>query len=95
MKHSLEKDVLTLFLEGELNSFNSEDVEKEIEEILKTNSFKSIVLDLKDLTYISSAGLRIIIRLKQQCDNTSIIHTPKDVLNIFKMVGFTSILKID
>ena len=35
MKHILNEKVLTIFLEGELNSSNAEGVEKEIDEILK------------------------------------------------------------
>ena len=94
MKHTLENDILTLFFEGELNSFNSEEVEKEIEVILKNNKFSSIVLDMDKLTYISSAGIRIIIRLRKQYD-VSLINVTKDVFNIFDMVGLQSILKIE
>ena len=94
MRSTLEKGVLTIYLEGELNSYNSEEVEKEIEEITKSNSFSSIVLDFKDLTYISSAGLRIVIRLKQLYDDTSIINAQKVVFDIFNMVGLTNAINI-
>ena len=94
MRHVLENNKLTIYLEGELNSYNSEEVEKEIEEITKSNSFSSIVLDFKDLTYISSAGLRIVIRLKQLYDDTSIINAQKVVFDIFKMVGLTNAINI-
>lgn len=94
MKHTLENDILTLFFEGELNSFNSEEVEKEIEAILKNNKFSSIVLDMDKLTYISSAGIRIVIRLRKQYD-VSLINVTKDVFTIFDMVGLQSILKIE
>lgn len=94
MRHVLENNKLTIYLEGELNSYNSEEVEKEIEEITKSNSFSSIVLDFKDLTYISSAGLRIVIRLKQLYDDTSIINAQKVVFDIFNMVGLTNAINI-
>lgn len=94
MKNSIEKEVLTIYLEGELNSYNSEDVEKEIDAILKKGGFKSIVLDLNDLVYISSAGLRIIVRIKQQFDDTSLVNVPDGVYDIFDMVGFQKLIKI-
>lgn len=94
MRHVLENNKLTIYLEGELNSYNSEEVEKEIEEITKSNSFSSIVLDFKDLSYISSAGLRIVIRLKQLYDDTSIINAQKVVFDIFNMVGLTNAINI-
>ena len=94
MEYKVENQVLTLYFVGELNSSNSEDVESEIDKIIKQNSFKSIVLDLEKLNYISSAGLRIVVRLKQQYDDTKIINAQSGVYDIFAMVGFNSIISI-
>ena len=66
MRHDLDNGILTLFLEGELNSYNAESVGKEINDIIKSNTFDSLVLDLDKLKYISSAGLRVVLVLKQQ-----------------------------
>ena len=95
MKHTLENNALTLYFEGELNSYTSKDVEKEIETIMSENTFDKVVLDLEKLTYISSAGLRIIVRIKQQCDDTTLIHVPDGVYDIFKMVGFANVVNIE
>ena len=95
MKSLIENETLTIFFEGELNSYNSEDVEKEIESILAKGGFKAIKLDFADLNYISSAGLRIIVRIKQQYDDTSLVKVPDGVFDIFTMVGFQNLLKIE
>ncbi len=95
MKHTLENKVLTLFLEGELNSYNAEEVEKEIEGILEQGQWSSIVIDMEHLRYISSAGLRIIVRLKQRCDDTSIVKVSDGVYDVFEMVGFNNLMKIE
>ena len=95
MNFKVEKDTLRIFLEGDINSFNSEEIEKEIEKILKENTFKKIVLDLEKVHYISSAGLRIIVRIKQQYDDTTLVKTPEKVYDIFKMVGFQNMIKIE
>ena len=94
MKHSVENNKLTLFLEGELNSFNSEDVEKEIETIINANSFEAIVVDLEKVSYISSAGIRIIVRLKQRYDDTSLVKVPGSIYDIFEMVGLPNMISI-
>ena len=94
MEYVMEENKVIIKLEGELNSFNSEQVEKDIDEILSGNRFESIVLDTKDLRYISSAGLRIIARLKQQYNDVSIIHTQDDVYSILEMVGFTEEINV-
>jgi len=94
MEYAMEENKVIIKLEGELNSFNSEQVEKDIDEILSGNHFEAIVLDAKDLSYISSAGLRIVARLKQQYNDVSIIHTQDDVYSILEMVGFTEVINV-
>ena len=94
MEYVMEENKVIIKLEGELNSFNSEQVEKDIDEILSGNHFESIVLDAKGLRYISSAGLRIVARLKQQYNDVSIIHTQDDVYSILEMVGFTEEINV-
>ena len=94
MKHKIEGESLTIYLEGEINSYTSEDVEREIDKIVTENSFSSLILDLKDLSYISSAGLRIMVKLKQKYDDTSLVNVPSGVYDIFEMVGFDNMFKI-
>ena len=95
MEHKLENGVLTLFFKGNLNSSNSEQVEEEIEKILGANKFQSIVLDFAELRYISSAGLRIILKIKKEHDDTKVVKVNKDVYDIFEMVGFSSVITIE
>ncbi len=95
MEHKLENGVLTLFFKGDLNSSNSEQIEEEIEKILGANKFQSIVLDFAELRYISSAGLRIILKIKKEHDDTKVVKVNKDVYDIFEMVGFSSVITIE
>ena len=98
MKYNLEGEQLVLFLEGELNSYNSEEVEKEIESILKANSPKAIVVDLENLTYISSAGLRAILFAQKTMDaqkgKMCVSHVCEEVMGTFELTCFTDILTI-
>ena len=66
MRFDLSNNLLTLFFEGELNSYNSDFIEKEIEDVLTQNKFQTLYLDFAKLQYISSAGLRIVLKLKQK-----------------------------
>ena len=95
MKHTLDNKILTLYFEGELNSFNSEDVEIEIEQIVNNADFDAIVIDMEHLTYISSAGLRIIVRLKQRNGEVKLVRVPSEVYAIFEMVGFQNLMTIE
>lgn len=94
MRFTLEEKVLTLFMEGELNSYNADNVEKEIDETLKGKAFDKLVLDFSHISYISSAGLRIILKLKQKYNDISIVETSLEVYDIFQMTGFANIMNI-
>ena len=93
MDFKLNGDTLTIYLEGEFNSYSAEPIENEINKIIKANNFKKLVFDLEMLRYISSAGLRVFVKLKQQYD-ISITNASLEVYDIFQMTGFTSIMNI-
>ena len=94
MRTNLENNVLTLYLGGEINSYNADNIEKEIRETLEKQSFEKLVLDFSSVSYISSAGLRIILKLKQQYNDFSIVETSLEVYDIFSMTGFVNIMDI-
>ena len=95
MEYKVENETLSLFLKGSINSSNSEDVEKEIEQIIKSESFKAVRINMSDLDYISSAGLRIILKIKKQYDDTVLLAVPNNIFEILEMVGFTNIMVIE
>ena len=95
MEFNLANGTLTIFFKGDINSYNAEEVEKEIDGIMDNNPSQRVVLDLENLRYLSSAGLRIIIRIKQRCDDLTLVKTPKQVYEIFVMVGFQNMIKIE
>ena len=94
MRFDLKDDKLTLFLEGELNSYNADGVEKEIESALKDKKFKSLILNVENLRYISSAGLRIVLKLKQKYDDVTIVDASLEVYDVLQMTGFTNIMTV-
>ncbi len=93
-KHVLENQTLTLFLMGELNSLNADDEEKEIESIIEGKELSSIIIDMGELTYISSAGLRIIARIRQRYDDVTLVNVPESIFHILDMVGFQNLMRI-
>ncbi|MBQ6381691.1 MAG: phosphotransferase [Clostridia bacterium] len=93
MKFQKENNEYTIFLEGRIDSNNSPEVEKEILDI-GFSSEDDLVLDAENLEYISSAGLRVILRLKKSNKSTKIINACSDVYEIFDMTGFTEMMDI-
>ena len=94
MRFTLENEILTLFFEGELNSYNADGVEKDLNSTLEGKKFKSLVLSFENLHYISSAGLRIILKLKQRFNDSSICDASLEVYDVLQMTGFTNIMTV-
>ncbi len=94
LQSKFENNVLTILLEGKIDSLNAPKVEEEIDAILAKNPAGEIVLDCDKLEYTTSAGLRVILRLKQKVDNTRIINVHPEIYEIFDMTGFTDMMDI-
>lgn len=95
MKNNLNNDTLILYFEGELNSSNAEEKEKEIFSAIEGKKFSTLILDFSSLTYVSSAGLRIILKLKNQYDNLKIVEASLEVYDVLQMTGFINILTVE
>lgn len=94
MRFLLYKNVITLYFVGELNSYNADDIDKEIDEALAGKEFDTVHLDFTELKYISSAGLRIILKIKQKYNDTHIIEASLEVYDVLNMTGFTNIMDV-
>jgi len=94
MRYLLYKNVITLYFVGELNSYNADDIDKEIDEALAGKEFDTVYLDFTELKYISSAGLRIILKIKQKYNDTHIIEASLEVYDVLNMTGFTNIMDV-
>ena len=92
--YKMDGDSMTIFLKGHIDSANAPDVEKEIGEAMDREAPEHLTLDAADLKYISSAGLRIILRLRKEMKDLKIINVQPDVYEIFDMTGFTEMVDI-
>lgn len=95
MNTSWDNDNLTIRLEGRIDSGNAAEVEAEINSVVKDHAPKAVIIDAEALDYISSAGLRIILRLRKKYPDFSIIDVKPEVYDVFRMTGFTEMMKIE
>ena len=94
MKYNLFDKDLTIFFTGHLNTDSVGKVEEEIKSIVSENEYEKLILDFKDLEYISSVGLRLILKLKQTNKNFKIVEVSDSVYEILSMTGFSEIMDI-
>ena len=93
---NIEEQVGTLAIEGRLDTVSSPELEDAIVEVLP--EITELVFDFKDLEYISSAGLRIILKAQKAMNiqgSMKIINVNEYVMEIFEMTGFVDILTIE
>lgn len=83
----------TIPLTGRIDSSNAAAVEEKINEALR-DFHGSLTLDAAALEYISSAGLRMVLRLKKANSTTEVINCSPEVYDVFDMTGFTEMMKI-
>ena len=93
--HQVSGDLLTIFLKGHIDSANAPEVEDRITEIRGSVPHQSVVMDLQDLQYISSAGLRIILRLRKRLPDLKLINVSQDIYEILEMTGFTEMIEVE
>lgn len=85
---------LTVFLKGHIDSANAADVEEEISQARSQASASDLILDAEDLEYISSAGLRVVLRLRKELPNLQVINVSSEVYEIFDVTGFTEMIDV-
>lgn len=85
---------LHIKFEGQINTVNAFEVEEEIRKILSSSNVEHIIFDFENLTFISSAGLRMILKMKKEHPLLSIENVSPDVYDILEMTGFTSMMEI-
>lgn len=95
MKKSFENGTLTVFLEGHIDSTSVAAVEKETEGYIAQSKPAALVLDAQDLVYISSAGLRVILKLRKRFSDLRVINVNNAVYEIFDVTGFTEIVTVE
>ena len=87
---------LIIELEGKIDSVNADRTETEIRQILAEYPADQLDLDAEKLTYISSSGLRILIRLdKEQPKGVTIRNVSPEVYEIFEVTGINTLMKVE
>ena len=89
-------DKLTLAVGGRIDTKTSPQLEKTLDDVLE--GIKEFVFDFADVSYISSAGLRVLMAAQLKMNEQgrmTVINANEDLMEIFEITGFTEILTIE
>jgi uncharacterized protein (TIGR02172 family) len=91
-----EAGTLRIYLIGHIDSANAAQVEKEITEVRNAHpECTKMIIDASKLEYISSAGLRVILRLRKVYADLKLVNVSSEVYEIFDMTGFTEMMTVE
>lgn len=93
---NFDGEKLTVALTGRLDAVTAIQFDKDIMKSL--NGIKNLTIDLKNLDYIASAGLRILLKLQKKMNeqgDMSIKNVNRDVREVLDMTGFSRLLSIE
>ena len=93
--HRIDKEILYIAVEGRIDATNAAEAEEKIFAIKNDNPGKHTVLDADKLEYISSAGLRVILRLRKEEPKLAIINVEPSVYEVLDMTGFTDMVTVE
>lgn len=94
ISYRTDKDILYVSVEGRVDATNSPEAEENIIKIRDDHQDKHLVIDADKLEYISSAGLRVILRLRKENPQLAVINVSPEVYEVFDMTGFTDMVNI-
>lgn len=81
--------------QGRIDASNTAETEAKIKEIRNNHPDLHTVIDAEELSYISSAGLRVILRIRKEEPGLRIVNVSPAVYDIFEMTGFTEMISIE
>ena len=89
-------DETVIEIVGRLDTITAPALDKTINEDIEGT--KNLVLDVKGMEYISSAGLRVLLSAQkkmQKIGSMKVINVCEEVMEVFEMTGFADILVIE
>ena len=85
-------------LEGEMDTAAAEEAEQVLRPLYNSGG-KDVVIECSGLDYIASSGLRILILIlkgaKANGSKVTLKHVNYDIMNVFKLTGFTTLFEFE
>ncbi|MGN0243686.1 MAG: STAS domain-containing protein [Lachnospiraceae bacterium] len=96
IEKKIENDKITLMISGRLDTTTAPELEAEIDTCIA--GAKELVFDMTDLEYISSAGLRVILKAQKIMNSQGsmkLTGVQDSIMEVFDITGFLDILTIE
>ena len=96
IEKKINNDAVTLIVSGRLDTQTAPELENELDEVL--TGLKELTLDFANLEYVSSAGLRVILKAQKAMNaqgSMKLTGVNDSIMEVFDITGFLDILTIE
>ena len=96
IEKKINGEALTLIVSGRLDTQTAPELEKELDSVLA--DIKELTFDFKELEYVSSAGLRVILKAQKAMNaqgSMKLTGVNDSIMEVFDITGFLDILTIE
>ena len=96
IEKKINNDAVTLIVSGRLDTQTAPELEKELDAVL--TGLKELTFDMTNLEYVSSAGLRVILKAQKAMNmqgSMKLTGVNDSIMEVFDITGFLDILTIE
>ena len=96
IEKKINNDSATLIVSGRLDTQTAPELENELDAVLK--GLKELTFDMTNLEYVSSAGLRVILKAQKAMNaqgSMKLTGVNDSIMEVFDITGFLDILTIE
>ena len=87
-------NILTIALEGNIDSVTAPEAEERVMALRREYPEGEVVLDAEKLNYISSSGLRVILKLRKMEGALKMVNVSSEVYEVLDITGFVDLLEV-
>ena len=96
IEKKINAEAVTLIVSGRLDTQTAPELEKELDAVL--SGLKELTFDMTELEYVSSAGLRVILKAQKAMNaqgSMKLTGVNDSIMEVFDITGFLDILTIE
>ena len=98
MKYQVQENYLTIFLPGELDHHNAEELKNRADQLIQRRNIRSITFDFGKTGFMDSSGIGVIMgryrKIYMLGGEVCAVHTSERIRKILTMSGVTKIMQI-
>ena len=98
MKYQVQENCLTIYLPGELDHHNAEEIKKEADHLIERNHIRYVIFDFRETSFCDSSGIGVIMgrykKVYMLGGEVCVVHTNERMKKILTMSGITKIIQI-